>query len=149
MEQFSGSVSPGAAGTAGAKTWVASGCLYLIALPFCAFGLFAAVRSAEGAVVGDLSGAAYAGGFATVFGGVGFCLVYAVRRGAQLVQARDRMRAASPDRPWLRREDWYAGRIPASGGAGAIVLFGCAVFCFAVSAPGVYVIPRELAKHTT
>ncbi len=57
------------------------------------------------------------------------------------------MRAASPDQPWLWREDWAAGRIPASIGTSALVLCGCAVLSFAVSAPGVYVIPQELAKH--
>lgn len=147
MEQSSAGISPDVIGAAGAKPKVAAGCLYLFTLPFCGFGLFAAVRSVQRIVAGDLPGAAYTAMFAVVFGGVGFGLIYAFRRGTQLAQSRDRMRAANPDQPWLWREDWAAGRIPASIGTSARVLCGCAVLSFAVSAPVVYAIPQELAKH--
>ena len=147
MEQSSGDVSSGVTPPVVVKPQLAAGCVYLFALPFCAFGLFAAVKSAQGILAGDLPGAAYAGMFAFVFSGVGFGLVYMINRGKRFVQARDRLRAANPDRPWLWREDWAAGRIPASIGNSALVLCGCAVLCFAVSAPGVYAIPQELAKH--
>src|SRR6266478_5606721 len=53
-------------------------------------------------------------------------------------QARDRLRAANSDHPWLWREDWVAGRIPASIGNSARMLCGCAGLCFAASAPVVY-----------
>ena len=139
--------SPGVMRTANAKPQVAAGCLYLFALPFCAFGLFAAVRSIERLRAGDLLTAAYTAMFAIVFGGVGFGLVYAFRWSARNAQARDRLRAANPDQPWLWREDWASGRIPASIGTRAMVLCGCAVLCFAASAPVVYAIPQELAKH--
>ena len=119
----------------------------MFALPFCGFGLFALVWSIRYLRAGNLPMTAYTAMFAVVFGGVGFGLVYAFRWGAQLAQARDRLRAANPDQPWLWREDWAAGRIPASIGTSALVLCGCAVLCFAVSAPVVYVIPQELAKH--
>jgi hypothetical protein len=143
MEQSSSSVMR----TASAKPQVAAGCLYLFALPFCTFGLFAAVRSIERLRAGDLTMAAYTAMFAIVFGGAGFGLVYAFRRGTRSAQARDRLRAANPDQPWLWREDWASGRIPASIGTRAMVLCGCAVLCFAASAPAVYAIPQELAKH--
>src|SRR5712692_4965325 len=84
--------SPGVMRTANATPQVAAGCLYLFALPFCAFGLFAAVRSIERLRAGDLPTAAYAAMFAIVFGGVGFGLVYAFRWSARSGQARDRLR---------------------------------------------------------
>jgi hypothetical protein len=133
--------------TASAKPQVAAGCLYLFALPFCAFGLFAAVWSIERLRAGDLAMGAYTAMFAIVFGGAGFGLVYAFRWGTRSAQARDRLRAANPDQPWLWREDWASGRIPASIGTRAMVLCGCAVLCFAASAPAVNAIPQELAKH--
>lgn len=124
-----------------------AGCLYLFAAPFCAFGLYALSMALRSLVAGDLAGAAYAGAFGVGFSGVGFGLVYLLRHGARVVQAQERMRADNPDRPWLWREDWAAGRIAASGGVLPMVLIGCAVLCFGVSAPIIYVIPRELARH--
>jgi len=143
MEQ----TSPGAMNPRRAKSQLAAGCLYLFVLPFCAFGLFALMQSIRSLLAGNLPVAAYTAMFAVVFCGVGFGLVYVLRRGTRLAQARERLQAANRDRPWLWREDWAAGRIPASIGTSAPVLFGCAVLCFAASAPVVYVIPRELAKH--
>lgn len=147
MEQSVGDISPGVPGAAGAQSRIAAGCLYLFALPFCGFGLFAAVRSAEALLAGDLRSAAFAAMFAVVFCGVGFGMIYVLRRGTQMVLVRDRMRAANPQQPWLWREDWAAGRIAASVGTSAPMLLGCAVLCFAVSAPAAYSIPQELAKH--
>src|ERR1700687_3744166 len=120
-----------------AKPQVAAGCLYLFALPFCAFGLFAAVWSIERLCAGDLAMGAYTAMVALVFGGAGFGLVYAFRWGTRSAQARDRLRAANPDQPWLWREDWASGRIPASIGNSAVVLCGCAVLCFVIRAPAV------------
>ncbi len=67
MEQSSGGISAGMIGAAGVKPQVATGCLYLFALPFCAFGLFAAVWSVQRIAAGDLRGAAYTAMFALVF----------------------------------------------------------------------------------
>jgi hypothetical protein len=119
----------------------------LFALPFVGFGLFALMGSIQYLLAGNLSMTAYAAMFAVVFGGVGFGLIYGLRRGAQLVQARDRLRGANPDQPWLWREDWVAGRIPASIGNSALVLGVCAVLYFAASAPVAFAIPQELAKN--
>jgi hypothetical protein len=142
-EQQSQGVMPAAR----ARPQLATGCLYLFALPFGGFGPFALMWSIRYLFAGNLAMTAYTATFAVVFGGVGFGLIYAFRRGAQLAQARDRLRAANPDQPWLWGEDWVAGRIPASIGNSALVLSGCAVLCFAASAPVVYAIPQELARH--
>src|ERR1700737_2364424 len=91
--------------TASAKPQVAAGCLYLFALPFCAFGLFAAVWSIERLRAGDLAMGAYTAMFAIVLGGAGFGLVYAFRWGTRSAQARDRLRAANPDHPGLGRSE--------------------------------------------
>ena len=133
--------------TAGARPQLVTGCLYLFALPFGGFGLFALMWSIRYLLAGNLSMTAFTAMFALVFGGVGFGLIYAFRRGAQLQQARDRLRAANSDHPWLWREDWVAGRIPASIGNSARMLCGCAGLCFAASAPVVYAIPQEMAKN--
>ena len=139
--------SPDVMRAAGARPQLATGCLYLFALPFGGFGLFALMWSIRYLLAGNLAMTAYTAMFALVFGGVGFGLIYAFRRGAQLAQARDRLRAANPDQPWLWREDWVAGRIPASIGNSALMLCGCAILCFAASAPVVYAIPHDLARH--
>src|SRR5258708_34668091 len=139
--------SPDVMRAAGERPQLASGCLYLFALPFGGFGLFALMWSIRYLLAGNLAMTAYTATFAVVFGGVGFGLIYAFRRGAQLAQARDRLRAANPDQPWLWREDWVAGRIPAPIGNSAVVLGGCAILCFAASGPVVYALPHELARH--
>jgi len=124
----------------------AAGCLYLFALPFCGFGIFALATAVGYLRAGNLPQAAYGALFAIVFGGVGFGLVYALRRGTRMMEARDRLRAAHPEEPWLWREDWAAGRIPASIGNSPLMLSAFAALCFAVSAPGLYAIPREMAR---
>lgn len=139
--------SPAAIGASGAKRQIGIGCLYLFALPFCGFGLFTLAMSIRNLLAGNLPEAAYAGMFGVLFSGVGFGMLYLFLRGARITQARDRLRAANPDQPWLWREDWAAGRIPATTGASAVVLGGCAVLCFVVSAPAAYAIPQQLAAH--
>jgi hypothetical protein len=142
-----GQASPNVTGAGVVTPRLATGCLYLFALPFVGFGLFALMGAIRGLLAGNLTTAAYAGMFAVVFGGVGFGLIYALRRGARIQQTRDRLRSASPDQPWLWREDWATGSIPASIGNSARMLCGFAMLCFAVSAPGVYAIPQLLAKN--
>jgi len=142
-----GGASPEVTRAAGVKPKLAAGCLYLFALPFCGFGLFALMWSIRYLLAGNLPQTAYGAMFAIIFGGVGFGLIYAVRRGARAMKARDRLREANPDRPRLWREDWAAGRIPASIGNSVLALIGGAVLCFAASAPGVYAIPQEMARQ--
>jgi hypothetical protein len=139
--------SPEMTRAAGVKPKLAAGCVYLFTLPFCGFGLFALVSSIRYLLADNLPQAAYTAMFAVVFGGVGFGLIYAFRRAAKTVQARDGLREANPDKPWLWREDWAAGRVPGSIGNSALMLSGFALLCFAVSAPGVYAIPQEMAKQ--
>ena len=142
------SVSSSSVGNSvGVSPRLVSGCLYLFAAPFCGFGLYAFTMGLWSLLSGDLAGGAYAGAFGVGFSAVGFGLVYLLRRGARVVQAQERMRTENPDRPWLWREDWAAGRIAASGGVLPMVLVGGAVLCFGASAPIIYVIPRELARH--
>ena len=128
--------SPGVPNAGGVKPKLAAGCLYLFAAPFCGFGLFALMESIRYLLAGNLPQAAYGGIFGIAFCGVGFGLIYLVRLGTRTVAARDRLRAANPDRPWLWREDWTAGNIPASTGNSAAMLVVFAVLCFVVSAPG-------------
>lgn len=130
----------------GIKPKAGYGCLYLFALPFCGFGLFALAMSIHNLLAGNPLQAAYVGVFAIVFGGVGFGLVYAFRQGGRIADERERLRAAHPGEPWLWREDWAAGRIPASIGNSPLLLGGFAALCFAISAPVVYTIPREIAR---
>jgi hypothetical protein len=139
--------SPGIPNAGGIKPKLGAGCLYLFAMPFCGFGLFALMESIRYLLAGNLPQAAYGGIFGIAFCGVGFGLIYSVRLGTRSVAARDRLRAANPDRPWLWREDWTAGNIPTSTGNSASMLVGFAVLCFVVSAPGVYAIPQEMAKR--
>jgi len=128
------------------KPNVAAGCLYLFALPFCGFGIFALATAVGYLRAGNPAQAAYGTLFAIVFGGVGCGLIYALRRGTRMMEGRDRLRAANPDKPWLWREDWAAGRITASNPNSPLLLGGLAALCFVMSAPVVYEIPREMAR---
>ncbi len=74
--------SPAVIGAASPKQRAVTGCLYLFALPFVGFGLFALMGAIQGLLAGNLTTAAYAGMFAVIFGGIGFGLVYVFRRGA-------------------------------------------------------------------
>ncbi|HEY2525604.1 MAG TPA: hypothetical protein VGI29_11140 [Candidatus Binataceae bacterium] len=130
----------------GVRPNVAAGCLYLFALPFCGFGIFALAMAVGYMRAGNPAQAAYGTLFAIVFGGVGCGLIYALRRGTRMIEGRDRLRAAHPDEPWLWRKDWAAGHIPASNANSPLLLGGLAALCFVIGAPVIYEIPREMAR---
>ena len=52
--------------------------------------------------------------FAVAFGGVGFGILAAVLFGVGKSKKQNKIKEANPDKPWLWREDWAAGRIRSS-----------------------------------
>jgi hypothetical protein len=54
--------------------------------------------------------------FALVFGGVGFGLLIGGTYGYRRVKREEEAKKAMPDKPWMWREDWAAGRIRSSEG---------------------------------
>jgi hypothetical protein len=121
--------------------------LFIFALPFAGFGLFALVKSIQ-----DLMGA---GGpepfwlpliFGIAFTGVGFGLMFMVIFGSRLVKKRDRAQAEHPSEPWLWRDDWAQGRVVSNTRSSMIGAWVFALFWNVVSAPIIFFLPREAAK---
>lgn len=122
--------------------------IFVFALPFAAFGLFAfsaAVRQfATG--VGDkpiwllLL-------FGVVFSGIGFGLMTAAVFGSRFHQRDLRRQAEHPSEPWLWRKDWAAGRIPSQTHSNMIGAWVFAVLWNLVSAPLASIIPQQAAKN--
>lgn len=86
--------------------------------------------------------------FAVVFGGVGFgLLTFAVVTWRQQ-RARAALAAAHPDKPWMWKADWAAGRIVFSTKTAMWTTLALALFWNLVSAPVWFILPGEiLGKH--
>jgi hypothetical protein len=124
-----------------------AGCLFLFALPFAGFGVFALAQAFREWNNGKLKDAAMIGLFGLVFSCVGFGLMIGARFGAKKIKQLAEQKALHPDQPWLWREDWAAGRVKWSGGQSAVMSWVFAVFWNIISIiiTGV-VVPREWDK---
>ena len=104
------------------------GCLIFFFLPFCAFGVGAAIGAIAFALAGEWPAAGFLTLFALVFGGVGFGMPFAVLVGRRRAREAERLRQAHPDEPWLWRPDWAAGRIECASRGGLIAAWSFALF---------------------
>src|SRR5688572_21325118 len=91
------------------------GCLILFLLPFCAIGIFAAVKAVLFFISGDVKQGLFLSLFAAVFGGAGFGLLVAARFGAKKQKEIEALKLVHPDAPWMWRKDWAQGWIPSTG----------------------------------
>lgn len=96
------------------------GCLVLFALPFASIGVFMAFKAVDTFAKGNAREAVFALVFAIMFGGAGFGLMVAGWIGFKLQKKNDALKVLHPDKPWLWRTDWAAGRI-ASSNKGAMI----------------------------
>jgi hypothetical protein len=123
--------------------------IFLFALPFAAFGVYALAQTVNHLLTGEGNGPVWLGLlFGIVFSGIGFGLIFLVVFGSR-IQRRDlRLRAEHPSEPWLWRKDWAAGRIQSQTRAGMIGAWVFALFWNLISAPiGFAVIPGQVAKN--
>ena len=124
-----------------------AGCLFLFALPFAGFGVFALFQAFREWNNGKLKDAAMIGLFGLVFSCVGFGLMFGARFGAKKIKQLAGQKALHPDQPWLWREDWAAGRVKWSGGQSAVISWVFAVFWNVISIIiTVVIVPQEWHK---
>ena len=124
-----------------------AGCLFLFALPFAGFGVFALFQAFREWNNGKLKEAAMIGLFGIVFGSVGFGLMIGARSGAKTIKQLAEQKALHPDQPWLWREDWAAGRVKWSGGKSTAISWVFAVFWNVISIViTAVVVPQEWTK---
>jgi hypothetical protein len=90
------------------------GCLVLFLLPFCAVGVGTAVNAVRSILAGEWGQAGVSTVVALIFGGAGFGLLLAVRKGLERHRATEWLKQQHPNEPWLWRPDWAAGRIESS-----------------------------------
>lgn len=84
--------------------------------------------------------------FASVFCLVGYGLLFAGLYGGRKVKEVERLQQARPDEPWLWEDDWVDGRVTAGSRGKMIGALVFAVLWNLISAPMLFVVPRELAE---
>lgn len=124
----------------------ATGCLFLFALPFAAFGVFAAVQAFRELGRGNGKQAVFLGLFALVFGSAGFGLMIGSVYGGRKLKENRARQERNPDQPWLWREDWANNRVVAANRQTMILAWVFAVFWNTISSFVWIVLPEELAK---
>ena len=83
--------------------------------------------------------------FVIAFGGVGAGLIVGGIYGSRRLARENERKASSPETPWLHKDEWRTGNIPSTKAAlvGSVVF---AVLWNSISAPLLFLVPRELAK---
>ncbi len=122
--------------------------IFLFALPFAAFGVFAFTTAIRQAATGTGTGSIWLGLlFGLVFSGVGFGLMSVPVLGTRLQQRQHQLQAEHPSEPWLWRKDWASGRIPSQTRGNMIGAWIFAALWNLVSAPILYMVPRQAVKN--
>lgn len=83
--------------------------------------------------------------FALAFCLVGYGLIFAAFYGGKLVKEADKLKEARPEEPWLWEKDWVNGRITAGSRGKMIGSILFATVWNLISAPMLFVVPREFA----
>lgn len=99
--------------------------LFIFAIPFAGFGLFATWGAIMPLRKGEVAGGLVFLLFGLLFGGIGFGLMYAAitaERRRKAAEEKWRAQTDGGQKAWLAREDWAAGKIK-SGGAAFLKLF--------------------------
>ncbi|HEY1787096.1 MAG TPA: hypothetical protein VGJ73_03030 [Verrucomicrobiae bacterium] len=124
--------------------------LFLFAMPFAAFGVFAAgqaIQKLRAGIVGQGAGLFV---FALIFCAIGFGLMFVAITAGRRQKAAEAKWATQTDggtKLWLVRDDWAAGKIKSSTGVQWIILlFMGAAFAGIGGVTSFSVIPKELAR---
>lgn len=83
--------------------------------------------------------------FPLAFGGVGAFVLVAMRRGARRKAQLEHWRARYPDQPWMWFERWRTPELESESGKTMWLAIGFALFWNLVSAPVLFMVPRELS----
>ena len=122
--------------------------IFLFAMPFAGFGLFAFSQALRQLTTGVGRGPVWLPlMFGVVFCTIGFGVMFAAIFGSRLHQRDLCQQAEHPSEPWLWRKDWSSGRIPSQTRGNTVGSWIFAALWNAVSAPMLYLIPREAAKN--
>jgi len=123
------------------------GCVTLMGVPFLGAGLIISF-----VMLRDLSGGSGESGeelllqivAAALFSGAGVALIAWGRYGARKEKEAGRLKQMHPDSPWLWDEEWASGRIQGSARGMMIFSWIFAAFWNLISAPLLFVVPREM-----
>lgn len=83
--------------------------------------------------------------FLVAFGGVGAGLIAGGFYGARRIARENELQAHSPKEPWLHKDEWRTGKIPATK-ASLVTSVVFAVLWNSISAPLLFLVPREVAR---
>jgi hypothetical protein len=122
----------------------------LLSLPFALLGIIALVMFLHDALIGGMprQKAITTLSFIAVCGGI-VALILGINAKKMAMQAPASKSAVSetPEKPWLKRADWAAGRIASGARKGVLLIWIFTFFWNAVSAPVVFLgLPAELHK---
>jgi hypothetical protein len=122
--------------------------IFLFALPFAAFGVFALSAAIHQLVTGVGDGPIWLPLlFGVIFCGVGFGLMSVVVFGSRMYRHDLQLQAEHPSEPWLWRKDWASGRVQSQTRSNMIGAWIMAALWNAASAPILFIIPRQAAKN--
>jgi hypothetical protein len=120
----------------------------LFLLPFCAVGVFMAVRTLLELVKGstDWEQIILSAVFSLLFGGVGFGLLFVGFKAKKDHDREEELKRRHPDTPWLWRQDWADGRIRSSSKKHMAMAWALAAFVLFISIPLVPAVIEEAEK---
>ena len=120
----------------------------LFALPFLAGGLWAGVMALRMLAQPTFDGQKFflQAIFAITFCGVGAGLIWWGRYSAGKAGEIAHLKAAHPESPWMWKPEWAGGRIVGSTKATMVFTWVFAIFWNLISAPLLFVIPREVLE---
>jgi hypothetical protein len=122
--------------------------VFLFALPFAGFGLFALATSIKQFAGGGDSNNAIGGlVFGMVFLAVGFGLIALVFWGRKKMNRDAALKARFADRPWMARPDWAEGKIKPTFTIPVAAYLIWSFMAVAVSIPALFQIPKAFQKH--
>ena len=122
--------------------------IFVFALPFAGFGIFAFSTAVRQIATGMGNGPIWLPLlFGVIFSSVGFGLMLAAVFGSRIHQRELRQQAEHPSEPWLWRKDWASGRIPSQTRGNMIGAWIFAASWNLVSAPILYMVPRQAARN--
>lgn len=128
--------------------WAGRIFLFVFALPFAGFGLFALWSGINKLRTGGSGDGIFICLFGFIFAGIGFGLMYAAMTAARRQAAAEEKYRAQTDggtKPWLARADWAAGRIKSTNNSQTILLGIMAVaFCGMGGMFTCFILPPEL-----
>ncbi|MDT8449660.1 MAG: hypothetical protein RQ847_05735 [Wenzhouxiangellaceae bacterium] len=97
------------------------------------------------AVLFIAAGLAFGMIFPLAFGGAGAFVLVAMRRASRRQARREEWRTRFPDQPWMQFERWRSPELESESGRTKWLAIGFALFWNLVSAPVLFIVPRELS----